>query len=159
MRLLAATDFALRTLMRLAAEPERCLNTEELARDLKISRHHLQKVVQTMADAGFVRTLRGAKGGVMLARPAGEIRVGAVVRRFEQEQPIVDCFREDGGGCTLLGDCRLRGMLAGAKEGFFSHLDQFTLGQCTAESGRSELEAWSRRVVPGRRTGEGARRR
>ncbi len=131
MRLLTATDFALRTLMRLAAEPDRHLNTEELARDLAISRNHLQKVVQTLADAGFVRTLRGAKGGVMLGRPAGEIQVGAVVRWFERDQEVVECFRSDGGHCSLTPYCDLKGMLAGAREAFLRHLDRFTLADCS----------------------------
>lgn len=132
MRLLTATDFALRTLMRLAAEPERHLNTEELAADLAISRNHLQKVVQTLADAGFVRTLRGAKGGVTLGHPAGEIQIGAVVRWFEREQGVVECFRPDGQQCVLDPGCRLKGMLAGAREAFLRHLDQFTLADCAS---------------------------
>jgi Rrf2 family nitric oxide-sensitive transcriptional repressor len=131
MRLLTATDFALRTLMRLAAEPTRCLSTEQLANDLAISRNHLQKIVQALADDGFVRTLRGAKGGVMLGRSADDIRVGAVVRRFERDQAVVECFRPDGGFCTLLPECRLKGIIAGAREVFFRHLDQFTLADCS----------------------------
>jgi len=34
----------------------------------------------------------------MLARPAGEIRVGEFVRGHEQDQALVECFRPDGGG-------------------------------------------------------------
>ena len=131
MRLLTATDFALRTLMRLADKPGHSLNTEEMAKDLAISRNHLQKVVQHLADAGFVRTSRGAKGGVMLGHPADQIRVGAVVRWFERDQDVVECFRADGGHCTLTPHCRLKGMLAGAREAFLEHLDRFTLADCS----------------------------
>ncbi|MTJ81316.1 MAG: Rrf2 family transcriptional regulator [Telmatospirillum sp.] len=134
MRLLTATDFALRTLMSLAVEPERSLSTEELARDLAVSRNHLQKVVQTLVDGGFVQTTRGARGGVRLARPAAEIRVGAVIRHFEKGQAVVECFRETDQDCTLNDACHLKGMLAGARETFFRHLDAFTLSQCLAES-------------------------
>jgi Rrf2 family nitric oxide-sensitive transcriptional repressor len=130
MRLLASTDFALRCLMVLAESPDHHLNTEEMARRLKISRHHLQKVVQDLAQGGFVETIRGAKGGVMLAKPAGEIQIGAVVRWFETDQAVVECFRADGGRCTLTPSCRLRGMLAGAEEGFLRHLDRFSLAAC-----------------------------
>jgi Rrf2 family nitric oxide-sensitive transcriptional repressor len=133
MRLLASTDFALRTLMRLAVEPDRLLSTEALARDLVISRNHLQKVVQSLADAGLVRTVRGAKGGVMLGRPATEIRVGAVVRTFERDQAMAECFRADGGLCSLTPTCRLKGMLADARAGFFEHLDGFTLADCVGD--------------------------
>ena len=88
MQLLFSTDLALRTLIRLSAEPERHLSTELLARELCVSRHHLQKVVQSLTDAGFLRTIRGVKGGVMLAKPPDEIRVGEVARHQEREQAI-----------------------------------------------------------------------
>ena len=129
MLLLYSTDLALRTLIRLSAEPDRHLSTELLARELQVSRHHLQKVVQSLTDAGFLRTIRGVKGGVMLARPPGDIRVGEVVRHQEREQSIAECFR-DGGNCTLVPCCRLKGVLKGAREAFLSHLDKVTLADC-----------------------------
>jgi Rrf2 family transcriptional regulator, nitric oxide-sensitive transcriptional repressor len=132
MRLLTSTDFALRVLMRLAATPEAHLSTDALARELVISRNHLHKIVQYLTEAGLVRTIRGARGGVMLARPAGEIKVGEVIRNHEQDQALVECFRADGGACTLLPRCRLRSMLDTAKTVFYRHLDQYTLADCLA---------------------------
>lgn len=130
MRLLAATDFALRALMRLAAEPERCLSTEVLARELGLSRNHLHKVVQSLSGAGLVRTMRGAQGGVTLALPPERISIGAVVRRMEEGQAIVECFRDDGGHCSLTPRCRLKGALAGAEAAFYRALDGVTLADC-----------------------------
>ncbi len=129
MQLLFSTDLALRTLIRLSAEPGRHLSTEVLSRELCVSRHHLQKVVQSLTDAGFLRTIRGVKGGVMLARPPESIGVGEVVRHQEREQAIAECFRE-GGNCTLVPVCRLKGVLKGAREAFFRHLDNVTLADC-----------------------------
>lgn len=137
MRLLNSTDLALRVLMRLSAEPNEHVNTDVLARELVVSRNHLQKIVQHLTEAGLVRTIRGARGGVMLARPAGEIGVGEVVRGHEQDQALVECFRSDGGACTLLPRCRLRGMLATAKDAFYQHLDQYTLADCLGAPGSS----------------------
>ena len=132
MRLLSSTDFALRVLMRLAATPDAHLSTDALARELVISRNHLHKIVQYLTEAGLVRTIRGARGGVMLARPASEIRVGEVIRNHEQDQALVECFQTDGGACNLLPRCRLRGMLNAAKNIFYRHLDQYTLAECLA---------------------------
>jgi Rrf2 family nitric oxide-sensitive transcriptional repressor len=130
MRLLASTDFALRALMRLAAEPDRHMNTEELAREIGVPRNHLQKLVQALAEAGLVRTLRGARGGVLLAMPAAEIRLGTVVRWLERDQALVECFRPDGGTCCMTATCRLRGVLARARETFLRELDSTTLADC-----------------------------
>jgi Rrf2 family nitric oxide-sensitive transcriptional repressor len=129
MRLLASTDFALRTLMRLAAEPERRLTTEALAREIGVPRNHLHKVVQTLAEAGLVRTVRGAGGGVSLARDPAAITLGAVVRRLERGQPLVECFRADGGACPIQPACRLAGVLAEARDAFLRRLDATRLAE------------------------------
>ena len=139
MRLLASTDFALRVLMRLAATPEAHVSTDTLARELVISRNHLHKIVQYLTEAGLVRTIRGARGGVILARSASEIKVGEVIRNHEQDQALVECFRADGGACILLPRCRLRGMLDAAKNVFYRHLDQYTLAECLAGPGLPAL--------------------
>ncbi len=118
--------------MRLSAQPDQHVNTDVLARELAVSRNHLHKIVQYLAEVGLVRTIRGARGGVMLARPAREIRVGELVRGHEQDQALVECFRPDGGACTLLPRCRLRGMLEAAKDAFYGYLDQYTLADCLA---------------------------
>jgi Rrf2 family transcriptional regulator, nitric oxide-sensitive transcriptional repressor len=138
MQLLFSTDLALRTLMRLSAEPGRHINTETLARELSVSRNHLQKVVQSLTGGGFLLTVRGAKGGVMLAKPAAEIRVGDVVRRQEREQAVAECFRADGH-CTMIPCCRLKFLLKGAREAFFRHLDKYTLADCIT-SGKDVLD-------------------
>lgn len=127
MRLRSATDFGLRALMRLAGEPDRLFTTDEMARDLKISRNHLTKVVQVLAGGGFVATRRGAGGGFALARPAESISLGEVVRLMESGQAIVECFRQDGGTCTLTPGCRLKGRLVAAREAFLRDLDRTTL--------------------------------
>ncbi len=80
MRLLTSTDLALRVLMRLSAAPDAHLSTDALARELAVSRNHLHKIVQYLTEVGLVRTIRGARGGVMLARPAREIRIGIRAR-------------------------------------------------------------------------------
>jgi Rrf2 family nitric oxide-sensitive transcriptional repressor len=131
LRLLASTDFALRTLMLLANQPQGGpLNVETLATMLgNVSRNHLHKVVQTLAGLGLVRTIRGNGGGVVLAAPPGSIKVGKLIRDLEGEQPVVECFR-DGGTCVLSADCRLRCYLKDARNAFFRDLDQHTIADC-----------------------------
>jgi Rrf2 family nitric oxide-sensitive transcriptional repressor len=145
MRLLTSTDFALRVLMRLSAEPDAHVSTDTLARELVISRNHLHKIVQFLTEAGLVRTIRGAHGGVMLARPASEIKVGEVIRSHEQDQALVECFRRNVGACTLLPRCRLRGILDDAKNAFYQHLDRYTLADCLTGFGISANENSSRK--------------
>lgn len=130
MRLTSFTDFALRALMRLAAEPERIFATSEIAAEFGISRNHLSKVVGDLADGGFISTQRGARGGFSLARPPQSITLGQVVRALEGSSALVECFREDGGDCALTPRCRLKARLAAAREAFMRELDGTTLAEC-----------------------------
>lgn len=152
LRLLASTDFALRVLMRLGADPARHRSTEALATEIGVPRNHLHKIVQALAEAGLVRTLRGARGGVLLGRPPAEISLGAVVRRLEDGQALVECFRPDGGACCLSPDCRLRGVLWKAREAFWAVLDTTTLADCLGRvpgSGVGRSEPGPRSEVSG----------
>ena len=132
MRLLASTDYALRVLMLFGRqEAGRSLNVETIAKQLGgLSRNHLHKIVQELAGLGLLRAVRGVGGGVFLARPLAEVRLGWLVRKLESDQPLVECFREDGGCCVIDPGCRLRGMLRTAREAFYKSLDQHTLADC-----------------------------
>lgn len=130
MRLSLFTDYGLRALMRLAGSPERALTTAQIADEFRISRHHLTKVVRDLAEAGFVQTSRGARGGLRLARPAGSITLGEVVRALDRGKALVECFRADGGTCILTPRCRLKSRLAAARQAFLRELDATTLAEC-----------------------------
>jgi Rrf2 family nitric oxide-sensitive transcriptional repressor len=130
MRLTQFTDFGLRTLMRLASEPQRTFTTEDIAGEFHLSRNHLTKVVRGLRAAGYVVTQRGAGGGFRLAMTPEAIRIGAVARKLEGRQPLVECFRADGGACVLTPRCRLKGRLFAAREAFFRELDGMTLAEC-----------------------------
>lgn len=137
MRLTAFTDFALRTLMRLAAAPDRSFTTEEIASEFSISRNHLAKVIQELSRFGYVKTQRGAGGGFYLAVDASLVTIGEIVRSVEKNSPLVECFREDGGACTLMPHCRLKARLAAAREAFLSELDTTTLAECAYPARKS----------------------
>ena len=130
MRLTSFTDFGLRTLMRLASEPETSFTTEQIAQEFAISRNHLMKVVGELAANGFVATQRGAGGGFRLARHPDNITIGQVVRRLEARHALVECFRADGGLCVLTPKCRLKSKLAMAREAFLAELDKTPLSEC-----------------------------
>ena len=125
MRLSAQTDFALRTLMFLAAKPGHH-SIAQIADGYGISRNHLMKVAQRLVAEGFVTSVRGRGGGLVLARDAKDINTGAVVRTIESFGAFVECFPL-GRGCVVTPVCGLRHALAGGLDAFLDHLDQFTI--------------------------------
>ena len=132
MRLLASSDFALRILMLLGRQSRgQSLNVETIAGLLGgLSRNHLHKIVQELAGLGLVKATRGVGGGVSLAKPLADIRLGWLVRALEGDQAIVECFRQDGGWCVIEPGCRLRIMIAEAQDAFYDSLDRHSLEDC-----------------------------
>ncbi|WP_417496713.1 Rrf2 family transcriptional regulator [Maricaulis sp.] len=127
MRLTSFTDFGLRALMRMASDPDRAYSTAELADEFGLSRHHLTKIMATLAQAGIVTTRRGGGGGARLGRPAREISLGDIIRVLENDQALVNCFAADGGNCSITPHCRLKSRLREAETAFLAQLDRSTL--------------------------------
>lgn len=130
MNISSFTDFGLRALMRIAAEPDRVHSTADIAQEFGISRNHLTKAVAALANAGFLVTRRGYEGGAQLARPAAEIRLGEVVRALERDRALVECFRGDSGDCRVTPSCRLKHFLKEGEDAFIASLDRRTLAEC-----------------------------
>lgn len=127
MRVTIHTNHAMRLLMYCAVEPGRPIAISEIARAHTISENHLTKIAQQLASNGFIRTMRGRKGGVILDRPPEEISIGAVVRATEENLDLAECFALETNTCRLVPECRFRGILSEALRAFFSVLDRYTI--------------------------------
>ena len=135
MRLSLQTDYALRTLMYLAAH-EGHRSIAEIAEQYGISKNHLMKVAQRLAAESFVDSVRGRSGGLRLNQPADTINVGHVVRTFEDYGAFVECFDAAAGGCIVTPVCGLRHVLAGGIDAFLNHLDGFTVADLIGDKAR-----------------------
>jgi Rrf2 family transcriptional regulator, nitric oxide-sensitive transcriptional repressor len=127
MKLTIFSDYTLRVLMYLALNRTRLATIPEIATAYGISENHLMKVVHQLARAGVIESVRGKGGGVRLARPPKEIRVGEVVRVTEGDAPIVECLSGDPHACRITSSCRLKGILVNALDVFYEVLDEHTL--------------------------------
>jgi len=132
MRLTSFTDYTLRVLMYLALKPEQLATIPDIAQAYAISENHLMKVVHQLAKSGVIISVRGKGGGIRLARPAAEIRLGAVVKQAEGTAPIVECL---GGEqqCALIPACKLKGVLIDAFAALYGVLDKYTLAELVSQ--------------------------
>ena len=127
MRLTDHTDYALRVLMHLGANAGRLATTGEVASLHGISHNHLSKVVNQLARAGFIETVRGRAGGIRLARAPADIMLGDVVRWTEPDFYVVACLDRRAPACPLAPTCVLKGALCSAAESFLNALDGIPL--------------------------------
>lgn len=128
MQLKRATDILLRIFVYLASHPdENHVSIHDLSEALNWNKNLVIKVAHLAVQQGYLKAVRGRTGGVSLAKPAREYRVGDIVRLTEVNEELVEC---DEPRCPLLnGGCRLRGVLFSAREAFYKELDGVTLDQ------------------------------
>ncbi len=62
----------------------------QIAARQNLSIKYLEQDFATLRKAGLVRSIKGAQGGYILARPADQIRVGDIVRILEGDLSLVD---------------------------------------------------------------------
>jgi Rrf2 family nitric oxide-sensitive transcriptional repressor len=126
MQLTKFSDYALRVLMFAHAAGDRLVTIEEMAASYRISRAHLMKVVNALTRTGYLTAVRGRSGGLRLAKPAGKIILGDVVRATEPDFALVECF-SSGNQCVITGCCRLPRVFNEALDAFLGVLDRHTL--------------------------------
>ncbi|MEH0071424.1 MAG: Rrf2 family transcriptional regulator [Pannonibacter phragmitetus] len=127
MRLTQQTNYAVRTLMYCAANPDRPSKVAEIAASFGMSETHLFKIMKILVDADLIKTLRGRNGGIVLARPADKITLGEVVRVAEESFYLAECFNSGRKDCPILTTCGFNGVLHEALEAFMDVLDSKTI--------------------------------
>ena len=74
-----------------------------------------------------MESVRGRKGGVRLAKPAGDITLYDVVRVTEENFAMAECFETGESECPLVDSCALNGALYKALNAFFEVLQGYTI--------------------------------
>jgi len=99
-------EYALRAVLYLAERGESApVRVGDMARALGIPQNYLSKTLHALVRTGVLASARGPLGGFLLARPASELPLAAIVEPFDDIQRRRRC---------LLGrsECRDRGACA-----------------------------------------------
>jgi Rrf2 family cysteine metabolism transcriptional repressor len=102
----------------------------DIAERQGFSRKYLHALLTSLKGAGLVESVRGARGGYLLAKPPEDIRINEVFEALEGPVSIVDCL-SDGGECDRLPECLSRGMWQEINNSIASVLKSKTLADLT----------------------------
>ena len=108
MKLSTRGRYATRALLDLALhQGEEPVFLKDIARRQQISLKYLDHLITPLIAGGVVRTIRGPKGGVSLARPPEEIRLSEIIKLAEGSIVPVACV-DDPAICSRSGICATR---------------------------------------------------
>lgn len=146
MRMNKSTGDAIRILVDCARGEGALAKVGELSERLDITMQNVFKIVHMLSRGGLVAPVRGRNGGVRLARPAGEIMIGDVVRAMETTDMAVQATSggDPAGGVGLVFDAAL--------EAFIAVLDKHSLADMVEREKRPSPARRARATSPSKAT-------
>jgi Rrf2 family protein len=136
--------YGLKAMVHLAGlGPNALAQAADIAETNSISKKFLDHILTELRRAGLVYSKKGKGGGYALARPAHEIRVGAIVRALDGPLAPIPCasvtaFRPCDD-CVDLEICAVRLIMIESRNAIANVLDKRTLAELRTLTNPAEL--------------------
>ena len=121
-------DYALKIILDLALNYDKGIaQIKDISKRQDIPTKFLEQIITTLKGAGYVKTVRGPKGGVFLSRPPSKITMGEIMRLMEGPTSPVACVSKSGyNKCSYEKKCALRGYFAEIRDRVNDVVDKTT---------------------------------
>jgi len=127
MKLSTRTRYGMRAVIELAQhEGKRPLQLKAIADRQDISVKYLEQLMSMLRSAGFVRSIRGSKGGYILARAPEQITLSEIFHSLEGSVMTAECI-ENPDYCGRAADCAAREIWVQVEEAIEGVLGSTTL--------------------------------
>lgn len=127
MKLSTRTRYGVRAALELAENHgQGPLQMKVIAQRQEISVKYLEQLIAILKAAGFVKSIRGARGGYVLAKAPNQIKLSEVFTAFEGPVTTVECI-EDETFCGRVSDCLTRQVWIEVQEAILTVLQSKTL--------------------------------
>ena len=109
MKLSTRARYALRLMVQIAKQADRNIpvSLQQVAQQGDLPRRYLEQLVIGLKNASLIRGVSGKVGGYCLTKPAGEIKIGAIIESAIGPVNIVDCVN-DPRQCLKADVCECR---------------------------------------------------
>ncbi|OHB81913.1 MAG: hypothetical protein A2Z38_05135 [Planctomycetes bacterium RBG_19FT_COMBO_48_8] len=127
MKLSTKTRYAVRAIIELAQNGNnKPLQLKIIAQRQDISVKYLEQLMAVLRSGGFVRSVRGSKGGYVLAKAPDQIKLNDVLHRLEGPVATVECVKDEDC-CTRSTDCAARSLWMQVEHAIEKVLESVTL--------------------------------
>lgn len=108
MKLSTRTRYGVRAVIEMATnDSKKPLQLKVIAERQDISVKYLEQLMNALRSGGVVRSIRGARGGYILAKPPNQIKLIEVFNCLEGPVITTECV-EDEDYCRRAADCAAR---------------------------------------------------
>lgn len=118
----------------LSEAPDRPSTTASLSERLGASENHMAKVMQRLARARLVRSIRGPKGGFHLARDPKDITLLEIYEAIDGPMRITGCLFDRQNCCGRF--CILGGLIQSLEQQTYDYLKTTTLADVNERLGQ-----------------------
>ena len=127
MKLSTRGRYATRALLDLALhQNEEPVLLKDIAQRQEISLSYLEHLISPLVAGGIIRSTRGAKGGISLAKPPGEIKLADVIQLLEGSIAPAECVINPKV-CSRSKSCVVRDVWNEIKRAINGVLESITL--------------------------------
>ena len=140
MKLSTRSRYGTRLMLDMAQHYDRGpLHLAGIAQRQGISVKYLEQIIIPLKKAQLVKSVRGPKGGHILAKPPEAITVGEIVAVLEEGMNIVDCSNRPEV-CERSETCLTRPIWRAAANAMFGKLHAITLADLVKTQGAGTAE-------------------
>ncbi len=141
MKLSTKTRYGTRILIELALQVNQgAIQVSKISSSQKISVKYLEQLLRTLKKAGIVKSVRGPKGGHLLAKDPCEISLGQIARLFEGQTDLVECVSSPEK-CDMASDCLVRNAWYEATSVLYEKLDNISIADLIHQNGKNNRVA------------------
>lgn len=131
LRLSKMADYGTVVMTAMVHEQERSRSAAEIAAAIHVPVTTVSKILKTLARGGLLLSLRGAKGGYLLSRPADEITLADIIDAMDGPIGMTECSVTPGL-CSQEAGCVVRANWQRVNQAVLGVLRETTLAQMIA---------------------------
>jgi Rrf2 family protein len=133
------TDYALRSLIYIAAKKNKITSVTELVRKIKIPRPFLRKLLQRLNKEGILKSSKGQNGGFILAQEPKKIYLAQLIEIFQGGLKLNECLFKKRP-CPESGICPLNKIIENIEKDVVSKLSSITVASLLLQFKRAGMD-------------------
>ncbi len=145
LRISKLADYGTVIMTFLASKPDALYAAKDIAEATHITLPTVSKILKILANGGLLQSIRGAKGGYSLARPAEEITITQIIKVLDGDLALTECSQH-GEHCVLEPHCLISNNWQLINHAIYQALDEISLVDMVRPMPHNNLQTTSQTI-------------